>query len=99
MQYPNKLISRQQFERLCEEGCLHPCPGEKELGDGINVEVKVLGYSDKDIQQLKNQLELLRNTLNATTAFSYPKHWTVNKNEIDLVEVERGSDEFREIQQ
>lgn len=29
IKYPNKIISRKLFERLCEEGCLSACPGEK----------------------------------------------------------------------
>ena len=82
IKYPNKIISRQQFERLCEEGCLLPCPGEKESNDGVNMEVKVIGYSDKDIQQLKNQLQVMINN-RGTSTFSYPKHWSVNTNDID----------------
>jgi hypothetical protein len=56
----------------------------------------VIGYSQKDISQLKNRIELLSRRTN-TASFEYPKYWSKNINEIDEVEVDRNSDEFREI--
>lgn len=69
--FPKSLMSMGQFEIMCKEECLIPCPGKKEEKD--NIEVRVLGYKEKHIQQLRNSIEIMKRT--AGLSLEIPDYW------------------------
>lgn len=57
-----------------------------------------MGYSEKDIDQLKNQIELYNRTVRIATTLEYPRYWGKVAGEIDLVEIGQGSEEWNKIE-